>query len=601
MISTPMMMHGLGHLELITLGGFPLFLAAWMRFIDHPSRGRLAAASAAYVILGLSAAYFAVFAVVPAGLYAAWPTGRGEAVRRSQSRVPWLAAFVAIVLPILVLAFSGHIWASLRGFSPGRTPAEFLTFGAQPWAYVTPTARHRLSWLWRGDPYGGSIIVHEQASYLGVVTLGLLVVAALGRVKFARRGFFWACLAVLIILSLGGELKLAHHRIPLPAGWIKKYGLLFAMIRVPARFNLFVAVIASVIAAAGLKAVLARTPGRPLRAAVLGVLALVALVDLSVPMETFAIPKPPACYRVIRDLDPNAALVEIPQVDSGGSELYTRTTYWQSIHGLSTNAGYSGIPNVRMDDLVTWSSPFLAWKLYEPDSLAEPDWSTFADVIGGTSFADYAWLYLHHHRFQYVVLHQSRAHGVDHPERLGRLKALLAPFRIFEDADAAVYSSEAMPTPSRPTLLPAEGWRRLDSRPNLWRPLRATGKRANLIVYNPDQSPLTLAVNASSFRRSRTVRLLHDGRELARWTIPGDVVFRTYRTPPMPLRKGISSLTLECDSEDAPHYPAQQASGSDDRPYSLRIAGLAISSNPDQANPTTPMQANRARTIARQD
>lgn len=38
MLSGPMMMHAHGHLEMIYLGGFPLFLAAWIGFVDHPSR-----------------------------------------------------------------------------------------------------------------------------------------------------------------------------------------------------------------------------------------------------------------------------------------------------------------------------------------------------------------------------------------------------------------------------------------------------------------------------------------------------------------------------------------------------------------------------------
>ncbi len=35
MLSGPMMIHAHGHLELIYVGSFPLFLAAWIRFVDR--------------------------------------------------------------------------------------------------------------------------------------------------------------------------------------------------------------------------------------------------------------------------------------------------------------------------------------------------------------------------------------------------------------------------------------------------------------------------------------------------------------------------------------------------------------------------------------
>ena len=46
MLSAPMMIHAAGHLELIYVGTFPLFLVAWMRFVDRPSRGEAAGGGA---------------------------------------------------------------------------------------------------------------------------------------------------------------------------------------------------------------------------------------------------------------------------------------------------------------------------------------------------------------------------------------------------------------------------------------------------------------------------------------------------------------------------------------------------------------------------
>src|SRR5207248_3581183 len=55
MLSAPMILHSHAHLELIYVGGFPLFLAAWLKFVDRPSRGRLAWAAASYILVALCA------------------------------------------------------------------------------------------------------------------------------------------------------------------------------------------------------------------------------------------------------------------------------------------------------------------------------------------------------------------------------------------------------------------------------------------------------------------------------------------------------------------------------------------------------------------
>jgi hypothetical protein len=72
MLSAPMMAHGWGHLELIQIGWFPLFLIAWTRMVDRPGRRRLLASVALYLLVAMSASYFTVFAVFPAITYGVW-------------------------------------------------------------------------------------------------------------------------------------------------------------------------------------------------------------------------------------------------------------------------------------------------------------------------------------------------------------------------------------------------------------------------------------------------------------------------------------------------------------------------------------------------
>src|SRR5262249_40667374 len=106
MLSGPVLLHALGHLELVTLGWFPLFLVAWMCWIDRPGPGRLLAAAGLYLLVAMSAGYFAVFATVPAALYAAHAAASGGLAGVPawvRSRLPGLAGFVALTLPCLAL------------------------------------------------------------------------------------------------------------------------------------------------------------------------------------------------------------------------------------------------------------------------------------------------------------------------------------------------------------------------------------------------------------------------------------------------------------------------------------------------------------------
>ena len=56
----------------------------------------------------------------------------------------------------------------------------------------------------------------------------------------------------------------------------------------------------------------------------------------------------PACYAVIRKADPDATFVDVPQFNSGAFQLPSLCTYWQSIHGGKTSAGYTAFLNVEL-------------------------------------------------------------------------------------------------------------------------------------------------------------------------------------------------------------------------------------------------------------
>ena len=240
MLCGPMLMHAHGHLETMQVGAVPLFLIGWVRFVDAPSRGRLIAATFLYLLMVASAPYFAVLAVFPAAWYVAWAGfAAGRADRRGwwMDRLGWLAGFAGLALAGLAPLFAPQIWAAVHGFPMARTRAEFDRLGAPAWSTFAPSPLHALGRFAAPDLFakaGYSGRMSECSSYLGVVPLGLLAYAALGRVRFARAGYWWSALGLMVVLSWGSKLELGSTRLGLPAGWI--YGIFppFHLIRVPA-------------------------------------------------------------------------------------------------------------------------------------------------------------------------------------------------------------------------------------------------------------------------------------------------------------------------------------------------------------------------------
>ena len=128
MLGGPMSFFSHGELEQITVGWFPIFLIAWLRFVDRPTRRGLAASVGFYALVAMSAPYFGVFAIFPAGLYVAWRAigeGRAGIGPWLRARLGWFAAFAGLAGPVLVVLFSNQIWSMTHGFSMTRPDSEF--------------------------------------------------------------------------------------------------------------------------------------------------------------------------------------------------------------------------------------------------------------------------------------------------------------------------------------------------------------------------------------------------------------------------------------------------------------------------------------------
>jgi hypothetical protein len=602
MLGTPMLMHAHGHLELMHVGGIPLFLVAWMRFVDQPRTGRLLGAAALYGLVAMSAHYYVVLTIFPAVLYIVvrgLSAGRAGAGLRFwiRERLGWLLAFGALTVLGLLILFSLQLATIVQGEPMARPQSQFLYFRAPLWSYVVPTSFQALSRVLPVHPFEGTVyndFLVECGSYLGIATLVLLIYAAVNRVRTPCASFLWLALAAMIVLSLGAVSQVGGVKVWLPAVWFWKWFPPFRLIRVPARFNIYACLFASILAAGGLKHLLSRCTSRAARSGVFATFCALAVADLAmIPFSQVAMPPMSGAYRWIFTRNPEATLLEVPlMASSTGFALPSVCGYWQSIHRGRTSGGYSAFPNMRYDSLVVHDSPLDVFQMERSDYLENPERTRFG-LLDDARFLDYVWLDLTVNDFDFLVLHNPEPFFSGKDLHLDRLKPLLRHAHVFSDAEATVYDRAKLEPPSRPTLVRMDGWRSAG-----WPgELRFVAERdAHLAVYNPNSGqPLILVVDASAFLRPRSVRLIEGDREFARWRIePGET--QPYASPPFRLPSGLHRLTLASDGDERPSKSRDASSEGDLRPYSLRVTHLSLRSAVDSEAPRKTVAAGiRAR------
>ena len=582
MLCGPMLMHAHGHLETMQLGVVPPFLIAWIRFNDRPGWQRLVVAVVCYLLVTAAAPYFAVLAIFPAAWYSGWQIAAGW--RRSDPKrlIAWLIGFGVIVLPGVALIFGPQVWAAGAGFPMTRSKRSFVSFGAPLWSGFVPSPWHPLGRIVAPDLFestGYAAKLTECSSYLGLVPLALLGYAALARVAFPRRGFWWATLGLMVVFSWGARLAVGGVSIPLPAGWLYPIFPPFHLIRVPARFNLFAAAVAVVPAAAALRDLAGRVHSLPARLAVLAILTAATGADLAmVPFPTAEIPDPPALYAAIKRIRPDARVLDAPLFDANEGQTFSSLWgYWQQRTGLATSGGYPGLTNTRFDAEIARPSEFAPARMRSP---AEPPGAAFAaaDRLNSPGRRrDRAWIELTAHGFDYLVLHRDRGFAAEFPG-LDSLARDLAEAECSADPAAVVIARDRLAPPTELTWTASRGFRPFPIAADDRRRRFAALREASLTLYQPAE-PRSLGVTIAlrdieACGRARVVRLVEGERELGRWTIETGPA-QPVQSPPLPLAPGLHTWTFRSDGEG---LPSRRGDRLDDgaTPYSFRFGSLTL-------------------------
>lgn len=611
MLATPVTLHALAHLELIYVGVLGFFLLGWTEFVERPRRRSLGVALGTYLLVSASAAYFAVMATIPAALFVIWSGVR--ALRTGfrawfRARWKWLLAFAGLAAVALAILFSSQLWAKSHGLEGQRGRIEFARYWAPLWGYFMPTLQQPVEPLLPWHPYRGAEFGQsgmERSSYLGIVPLLLIAYAAARRVRFADAGFYWAAFALAVVLSLGAFRPYHLEPVSLPADWLWRIFPPMRDLRVPARFNLFAAVLASLFAASGLSLLLKKIERPRLRQLTVVGLFAVTILDLAPPAYPGVVPPPmPDLYRRIVARDPKATFHEAPFFGTRGLFLPSATAYWQLAHGGRTSGGYSGMINAALEEKVGFPSPFFARNLSFSTYLADPE-HQFFDLVRADA-RDYTWAFLHYNGFRYAVVFTDRAYFSDLRGSVDALPPLLAPAEIDRDPAAIAYAADRLPAPKRAVLVPAGGLR--NRQPWRWRWSARMGRHATFALYNPTpEVPIVFRLGATSFVTSHSARVtllrseargVGGGAPVAPEPPGGEVLIRLRANPvfyrwftsePFRAPAGWSEIRIDA-ADETPQDPELAQWGTDRLPISLLISAVEIVGEHEALKPDRPAE-----------
>ena len=309
------------HVQLQAIWWTPLALLLTERFLQQPTPGRAALATAAFVMQWLSSFYLGWLLTFALAVYLV-AAAVGE--RRLLGRRPcWLYGLPAIaiagmillptLLPYLIVRERWDFrWALTELASHSASPANFLSVSWVNWFY-TP--------LLKAFSEG---VGAEKQLFLGLSPIALSIVGVASTLRRRSReagrprGLRWlaltlAALAGVSLILTFGPYAGTPPTIPLPYLWLYEWVPGFAGMRNPGRFIFPVALALAVLSGLGVAALLDRLrPGRP-RWIAGGALLLVLTVELFSVVTTKPIPTPDAqALGYLRETAADGPIVELP-------------------------------------------------------------------------------------------------------------------------------------------------------------------------------------------------------------------------------------------------------------------------------------------------
>ncbi len=318
--------QAMAHLQLISLECMPLFVLAWLRYLERSTHGRALAAAGVLFAVILCDYYYAFYCVAIAMILLA---AHGVSARRAHERTALrpLATFTAatavtsgaLIVALLETNQRDALLGAHRPIYYGLDPVALVVpGGALYWHSLTTGYWHRLL----------PISISETSVYLGSVLLIGLVLAIVLRRRWqlTANPAWWCALAIFGTLALGPRLHfdgVLHPSIPLPYALLERVVPGFKLSGMPVRMTVVVVLAAVVIVTEVVTALQSRLRRPALQWLLVVVLAAVSVVELYPRRAPQSPTAYPAYVAVLRRLPHDVGLIDT--VSSSGSALYDQT------------------------------------------------------------------------------------------------------------------------------------------------------------------------------------------------------------------------------------------------------------------------------------
>ena len=327
---------------------FPaIYVLCWVVFMERPSRLRAIALGVSLALCVYSSPEYAIAAALFSALWLmyewrSWytPTVKGLRVGLGIASI----SCVILVSPLLTAQASAIVRHEIR---PVRTLDEVITWSPALASFFVPSRMHPVygSLLSAAGEYGSPGLEGMRSETTIPLTMWVLVLVALTRMKRDRSTFWVIAGAVFLVLTLGPFLRLTGSwttRVPLP------YAALYAVLpllrasRDPTRMLPMATLMLAIVAAFGVRACLARIRNRSVAAIVTVLFVATVVFESLTPAPTHATAGQmvPAIYQRIADTPGKFAVLDL--------RVEPLPLLAQTVHGKPITSGSISVPRAAV-------------------------------------------------------------------------------------------------------------------------------------------------------------------------------------------------------------------------------------------------------------
>ncbi|PYJ90080.1 MAG: hypothetical protein DME70_01170 [Verrucomicrobia bacterium] len=340
---------------------FPaIYVLCWIVFMERPSRPRAIALGVSLALCVYSSPEYAIAAALFSAVWLmyewrSWytPTLKGLRVGLGIACI----SCVILVSPLLIAQASAIVRHEIR---PVRSLDEVIMWSPALASFFVPSRMHPLygSLLSAAGEYGSPGLEGMRSETTIPLTIWVLVLVALTRVKRDRSMFWVIAGAVLLVLTLGPFLRLTGSwttRVPLPYAALYEVLPLLRASRDPTRLLPMATLMLAVVAAFGVRACLAGIRNRSLAAIVTALLVAAVVFESLTRSSTHATAGQlvPAIYERIANTPGEFAVLDL------GPEPLPLLA--QTVHGKPITTGSISVPRAAV-----WGVPGAERDLRDP-------------------------------------------------------------------------------------------------------------------------------------------------------------------------------------------------------------------------------------------